>query len=130
MTSNETCFTMYVAARGTCLTLVRTSVLPAVVVGVVVDALREKRCRVAPILYFLYRSDCLIRGWPFYCAGCAGTDAADILENRVIPLKRGYVGVINRGQRDIDEGVSIRQVRRASMFPRSSSGDYCRTGHA
>lgn len=41
----------------------------------------------------------------------AGTDAADMLDNRIIPLKRGFVGVINRGQKDIDEGVSIRQVR-------------------
>ncbi|KAG5186926.1 Dynamin central region-domain-containing protein [Tribonema minus] len=39
-----------------------------------------------------------------------GTDAADILNNHVIPLKRGYVGVINRGQKDIDGGVSIRQA--------------------
>lgn len=39
-----------------------------------------------------------------------GTDAGDMLDNRVIPLKRGFVGVINRGQKDIDEGVSIRQV--------------------
>lgn len=40
----------------------------------------------------------------------AGTDAGDMLDNRVIPLKRGFVGVINRGQKDIDDGVSIRQV--------------------
>eukprot|EP00608_Synchroma_pusillum_P011384 CAMPEP_0198427610 /NCGR_PEP_ID=MMETSP1452-20131203/6025_1 /TAXON_ID=1181717 /ORGANISM="Synchroma pusillum, Strain CCMP3072" /LENGTH=570 /DNA_ID=CAMNT_0044147985 /DNA_START=24 /DNA_END=1733 /DNA_ORIENTATION=- len=37
-----------------------------------------------------------------------GTDAADVLLNRVIPLKRGYVAVINRGQRDIDRDVPIR----------------------
>lgn len=40
----------------------------------------------------------------------SGTDASDMLDNRVIPLKRGFVGVINRGQKDIDDGVSIRQV--------------------
>ncbi|CAM9678280.1 unnamed protein product [Scytosiphon promiscuus] len=39
-----------------------------------------------------------------------GTDAGDMLDNRVIPLKRGFVGVINRGQKDIDDGVSIRQA--------------------
>ncbi|CAN0112820.1 unnamed protein product [Ectocarpus fasciculatus] len=33
-----------------------------------------------------------------------------MLDNRVIPLKRGFVGVINRGQKDIDDGVSIRQA--------------------
>lgn len=31
-----------------------------------------------------------------------GTDARDILENRHLPLRRGYVGVVNRSQRDID----------------------------
>eukprot|EP00461_Guttulinopsis_vulgaris_P001387 UN01387 len=32
-----------------------------------------------------------------------GTDAVSILQNRVIPLKLGYVGVINRSQKDINE---------------------------
>lgn len=36
-----------------------------------------------------------------------------MLDNRVIPLKRGYIGVVNRGQKDIDEGVTIRQVKTA-----------------
>lgn len=31
-----------------------------------------------------------------------GTDARDILENKVFPLRRGYIGVVNRSQRDID----------------------------
>lgn len=31
-----------------------------------------------------------------------GTDARDILENKLLPLRRGYVGVVNRSQRDID----------------------------
>ncbi|GJQ72967.1 shi [Trypoxylus dichotomus] len=31
-----------------------------------------------------------------------GTDARDILENKLLPLRRGYIGVINRSQRDID----------------------------
>ncbi|KAM6963235.1 dynamin 3a [Aplochiton taeniatus] len=30
-----------------------------------------------------------------------GTDARDILENRLLPLRRGYIGVVNRSQRDI-----------------------------
>ncbi|CAJ0574067.1 unnamed protein product, partial [Mesorhabditis spiculigera] len=30
-----------------------------------------------------------------------GTDARDILENRLCPLRRGYVGVVNRSQKDI-----------------------------
>lgn len=32
----------------------------------------------------------------------AGTDARDILENKVLPLRRGYVGIVNRSQKDID----------------------------
>ena len=36
-----------------------------------------------------------------------GTDAMDILCNRVIPLRLGYVGVINRGQRDIETRKSM-----------------------
>lgn len=31
-----------------------------------------------------------------------GTDARDILENRLLPLRRGYIGVVNRSQRDIE----------------------------
>lgn len=37
-----------------------------------------------------------------------GTDAMDMLQGRVIPLKRGYVGVVNRSQADINSQLSIR----------------------
>ena len=37
-----------------------------------------------------------------------GTDAREILENRLLPLKRGYVGVVNRSQRDIDGRKDIK----------------------
>jgi len=30
-----------------------------------------------------------------------GTDAKDILENKLFPLRRGYVGIVNRSQKDI-----------------------------
>ncbi|KAK9448685.1 Dynamin central region-domain-containing protein [Limtongia smithiae] len=36
-----------------------------------------------------------------------GTDVVDILAGRVIPLRLGYVPVINRGQRDIEQGKAI-----------------------
>uniref|UniRef100_A0A7E4VA47 Dynamin n=1 Tax=Panagrellus redivivus TaxID=6233 RepID=A0A7E4VA47_PANRE len=39
-----------------------------------------------------------------------GTDARDILENRLLPLRRGYVGVINRSQKDI---VGKKDIRNA-----------------
>jgi replication fork clamp-binding protein CrfC len=37
-----------------------------------------------------------------------GTDARDILENRLLPLRRGYVGVVNRSQKDIDGKKDIK----------------------
>merc|ERR1739838_403880 len=36
-----------------------------------------------------------------------GTDAKHILENKFLPLKRGYVGVVNRSQKDISGGKDI-----------------------
>ncbi|RLN21652.1 hypothetical protein BBJ28_00005537 [Nothophytophthora sp. Chile5] len=38
-----------------------------------------------------------------------GTDAMEMLQGRVIPLKRGYVGVVNRSQADINSALSIRE---------------------
>ncbi|XP_028966795.1 dynamin [Galendromus occidentalis] len=37
-----------------------------------------------------------------------GTDARDILENKLLPLRRGYVGVVNRSQRDIEGKKDIK----------------------
>lgn len=37
-----------------------------------------------------------------------GTDCADILMNLVIPLRRGYIATVNRGQKDIVNDVCIR----------------------
>ncbi|KAI0736807.1 Dynamin central region-domain-containing protein [Fomitopsis betulina] len=36
-----------------------------------------------------------------------GTDVVDILAGRIIPLRLGYVPVVNRGQRDIDNNKTI-----------------------
>lgn len=36
-----------------------------------------------------------------------GTDAHDLLMNRVIPVKLGIIGVINRSQADINSSKSI-----------------------
>uniref|UniRef100_A0A1I7ZGV1 Dynamin-type G domain-containing protein n=1 Tax=Steinernema glaseri TaxID=37863 RepID=A0A1I7ZGV1_9BILA len=33
----------------------------------------------------------------------AGTDASDILKNKVLPLKKGYIGVVNRSQQEIND---------------------------
>jgi dynamin 1-like protein len=46
-----------------------------------------------------------------------GTDAADVLLNRVYPLRRGYIAVVNRGQKDINEDLSIREgLRKEEIF--------------
>jgi dynamin GTPase len=37
-----------------------------------------------------------------------GTDARDILENKLLPLRRGYIGVVNRSQRDIEGRKDIK----------------------
>lgn len=39
-----------------------------------------------------------------------GTDVLDILSGRVIPLRFGYVPVINRGQKDVDTNKSIKSA--------------------
>lgn len=39
-----------------------------------------------------------------------GTDVIDILAGRVIPLRLGYVPVVNRGQRDIESNKSIKRA--------------------
>ena len=39
-----------------------------------------------------------------------GTDVVDILAGRIIPLRLGYVPVVNRGQRDIENRKAISQA--------------------
>jgi vacuolar protein sorting-associated protein 1 len=39
-----------------------------------------------------------------------GTDVVDILAGRIIPLRLGYVPVVNRGQRDIDARKAIKEA--------------------
>jgi dynamin GTPase len=42
-----------------------------------------------------------------------GTDAREILENKLLPLRRGYIGVINRSQKDIEGKKDIQAAMRA-----------------
>jgi len=35
-----------------------------------------------------------------------GTDAREILENKLVPMRRGFVGVVNRSQKDIEGDFS------------------------
>jgi dynamin 1-like protein len=39
-----------------------------------------------------------------------GTDVVDILAGRIIPLRLGYVPVVNRGQRDIESRKAIKDA--------------------
>ncbi|KAG9016728.1 vacuolar protein sorting-associated protein 1 [Tulasnella sp. 427] len=62
-----------------------------------------------------------------------GTDVVDILAGRVIPLRLGYVPVVNRGQRDIDTNKPIATALEAerSFFENHPSyrgkAQYCGT---
>jgi dynamin 1-like protein len=62
-----------------------------------------------------------------------GTDVIDILAGRVIPLRLGYVPVVNRGQRDIESKKSITKALDAEreFFENHSSykskAQYCGT---
>jgi dynamin 1-like protein len=38
-----------------------------------------------------------------------GTDCCEILMNNFIPLRRGYIAIINRSQKDIQENIPIRK---------------------
>lgn len=42
-----------------------------------------------------------------------GTNAQDILENKKLPLSRGYVGVVNRSQKHINEKKDIATALKA-----------------
>lgn len=49
-----------------------------------------------------------------------GTDASDMLNNKVIPLRRGYIAVVNRGQIDVNSDLSIREgLRKEEAFFRN-----------
>ncbi|CBZ50780.1 strain CBS138 chromosome D complete sequence,related [Neospora caninum Liverpool] len=49
-----------------------------------------------------------------------GADCSEVLRNRIIPLKRGYVGVVCRGQRHTAEKMSIREgLKEEESFFRS-----------
>jgi replication fork clamp-binding protein CrfC len=44
-----------------------------------------------------------------------GTDAREILTNQFLPLRRGYVGVVNRSQKEIDGKKGIQAALEAEM---------------
>ena len=53
------------------------------------------------------------------------TDAKEIFEGRLLPLKKGYIGVVNRSQRDINTKTSIVEaLRNEKDFFRNSPYRY------
>lgn len=64
-----------------------------------------------------------------------GTNARDVLENKIYPLKLGYIGVVNRSQNDINEKKSMEDARRDERFFFENHRDYsdlaerCGTGY-
>ena len=45
-----------------------------------------------------------------------GTDARDIMENKLLPLRRGYVAVVNRSQKDIEGKKDIKAAVVSTIF--------------
>lgn len=58
-----------------------------------------------------------------------GTDAREILENKKIPLKRGYFGVLNRSQKDIENEKDIEYCLKKEEKFFSSSPCYKHMAH-
>jgi len=53
-----------------------------------------------------------------------GTNARDVLLNKVYPLKLGYIGVVNRSQKDIDDNKPMEKVIEAERRFFVTSNDY------
>eukprot|EP01134_Creolimax_fragrantissima_P002477 CFRG2477T1 len=45
----------------------------------------------------------------------AGTDAMDMLTGKVVPIKLGFIGVVNRSQADINQNISIQTARESEQ---------------
>jgi dynamin 1-like protein len=53
-----------------------------------------------------------------------GTDASAILRNEVVPLRLGYIGMVNRSQADINSRRSIRDAAAAEAAFFESRPEY------
>ena len=53
-----------------------------------------------------------------------GTNARDVLENRVYPLKLGYIGVVNRSQAEINAKLPVDAARKKEREFFDNSRDY------
>lgn len=46
----------------------------------------------------------------------SGTDVLDILAGKIVPLRLGYVPVVNRGQKDVSSSTSIAKALQNERF--------------
>lgn len=53
-----------------------------------------------------------------------GTDAAAVLRNEAVPLRLGYVGVVNRSQHDLNTGTAMAAARAAEAHFFASKPEY------
>lgn len=53
-----------------------------------------------------------------------GTNCRDVLDGHTYTLRNGWIGVVNRGQRDIDSRMSMNDARRKEMEFFEGSSDY------
>jgi dynamin 1-like protein len=53
-----------------------------------------------------------------------GTDASAVLRNEAVPLRLGYIGVINRSQHDLNTGLSMVDARAAEADFFASMPEY------
>jgi dynamin 1-like protein len=53
-----------------------------------------------------------------------GTDASAVLRNEAVPLRLGYIGVINRSQHDLNTGVGMADARAAEADFFASMPEY------
>ncbi len=53
-----------------------------------------------------------------------GTDASAVLRNESVPLRLGYIGVVNRSQHDLNTGLSMADSRAAEADFFASMPEY------
>lgn len=53
-----------------------------------------------------------------------GTNCRDVLDGHALNLRNGWIGVVNRGQRDIDSRMSMNDARRKELEFFESTTDY------
>jgi dynamin 1-like protein len=54
----------------------------------------------------------------------AGTTAREVLENRIYPLKLGYIGVVNRSQAELNQKTTVASARKKEREFFDNSRDY------